>query len=107
MKNSYENSQDRSKANIEYKSSASFLYQKFLSIDKRIRRNLVIGVSMITIVLGTGIVLALISLVQFGGILIDHAFAEGKKETLKSISNKDIQKDVEKNLLHIDKLYKN
>lgn len=81
MKKSHNNS------NIQYKSSASFLYQKFLSIDKRMRRNLVIGVSMITIVTVTGVVLAIISLVQFGGSVIDHALAEGKKETLKSIPN--------------------
>lgn len=81
----------------KYKSSASFLYQKFLSIDKRMRLNIVIGASLFTIVVVTGIVLAMISLVQFGGSLIEEAFGEGKEEVFRSFQNEKIQKNVEKN----------
>lgn len=80
-----------------YKSSASFLYQKFLSIDKRMRLNIVICVSLFTIVLVTGVVLAMISLVQFGGSLIEDAFGDEKEEVFRS------QKNVEKIILHADK----
>ncbi|MEA9355169.1 hypothetical protein SHI21_03110 [Bacteriovorax sp. PP10] len=90
-------------SNIKYKSSASFLYQKFLSIDKRMRLNIVIGVSLVTIVVVTGVVLAMISLIQFGGSLIDDALGEGKQEVLKSFQNEKIQKNVEKIILHVDK----
>jgi predicted PurR-regulated permease PerM len=76
------------KNNVPYKSSLSFLYQKFKSIDKRARRNLVIGASLVVIVVFTGFLLALISLIQFGGNLIDEALGELK---------------VEKTLLHLDK----
>ncbi len=69
----------QSNKDIEYKSSASYLYQRFLSIDKRMRLNIVIGVSMLTIVVVTGFVLAMISLVQFGGNLIDDAFGEDRE----------------------------
>jgi hypothetical protein len=88
MKIHYQKSRERTNPNIKYKSSASFLYQKFLSIDKRMRKNIVIGASMITIVLVTGFFLAMIGLVQFGGSLIDDAFGEGK--------------NVEKIILHAD-----
>jgi len=88
MKKYYNNRYRKSDKDIEYKSSASYLYQKFLGIDKRMRLNIVIGVSMLTIVVVTGFVLAMISLVQFGGSLIDDAFAEN---------------NVEKGLLHVDK----
>ena len=103
MKKYYQNSQYRSKPNLKYKSSASFLYQKFLGIDKRMRRNIVIGVSLVTIVLVTGVVLAMISLVQFGGNLLDDAFGEGKEEILKVIPNEALKKDVEKFIHHVDK----
>lgn len=103
MKNSYNNSRHHSKSNIKYKSSASFLYQKFLSIDKRMRLNIVIGASLVTIVVVTGFVLAMISLIQFGGNLIDDALGEGKQEVLRSIHNKEMKKSVEKNILHVDK----
>lgn len=103
MKNSDENPQNHSQSNIEYKSSVSYLYQKFLSIDKRIRFNLMIGLSMITIVVMTGIGLSMVSLVQFGGSLLDDAFAEGKKETLRSVQNQKNQKEAEKNILRSNK----
>lgn len=90
MKKYYNNRYRQSGENIEYKSSASYLYQKFLGIDKRMRLNIVIGISMLTIVVVTGFVLAMISLVQFGGSLIDDAFAEN---------------NVEKSLLHVDKTF--
>ena len=79
MKN-YSNDRYRhSDKDIEYKSSASYLYQKFLGIDKRMRLNIVIGVSMLTVVVVTGFVLAMISLVQFGGSLIEDAFGDDRE----------------------------
>lgn len=80
MNKNYNNSYRRPNTDIEYKSSASYMYQKFLGIDKRMRLNIVIGVSMLTIVVVTGFVLAMISLVQFGGNLIDDAFGESNVE---------------------------
>lgn len=74
-----------SNKHLTYKSSASYLYQKFLNIDKRMRLNIVIGVSMFTIVVVTGVVLAIISLVQFGGSLIDDALAEAREEKIQII----------------------
>lgn len=84
MKKNYNSRDQNSDKDIEYKSSASFLYQRFLSIDKRMRLNIVIGASMVTIVLVTGVVLAMISLVQFGGNLIDDALGGNNVE--KSVS---------------------
>jgi len=91
MNNYYKKSDYRQKSHIKYKSSASYLYQKFLGIDKRMRMNIVIGVSMVTIVVVTGLVLGMISLVQFGGNLIEEAFGKEEQEIFRSI-----QKDVEK-----------
>ena len=93
----------KQKKKLNYKSSSSYLYQKFLSIDKRMRRNIVIGVSLFTIVIVTGFVLAMISLVQFGGSLIDEALGEGREEMLKSFPESKLKESVEKGLLHVDK----
>ena len=90
MKKYYSNRYRHSDKDIEYKSSASYLYQKFLGIDKRMRLNIVIGVSMLTIVVVTGFVLAMISLVQFGGSLIDDAFGENNVE--KGLPHVDLKK---------------
>jgi hypothetical protein len=73
---------------FRYKGSHT-LIRKFLGIDRRTRRNLVIGASLFIVVIFTGALLAIISLVQFGGNLIDEA-----------LGNMNI--NVEKNLLHTD-----
>ena len=74
-----------SNKHLNYKSSASYLYHKFLNIDKRMRLNIVIAVSMVTIVVVTGFVLAMISLIQFGGSLIDEALADSREEKIQII----------------------
>ena len=52
--------------NLETKSNWSYLYQKFQRIDPKMRKNILIGGSMILMVVGTGFLLATISLVKTG-----------------------------------------
>lgn len=61
---------------LERKSALSYYFQKFLGFDKRLRRNILIGAGLMMTLLFTGVLLALISLVQFGGNLIDEALSE-------------------------------
>ena len=58
------------------KSSASYLIQKFLHMDKRLRKNLLIGTSLVAVILITGFILAAISIIQYGGNLIDEVLAD-------------------------------
>jgi predicted PurR-regulated permease PerM len=86
MKNYYPNYNSRKF--LKYKGNHS-LIMKFLGIDKRTRRNLVVGASLLVVVIFTGALLAIISLVQFGGNLIDEA-----------LGNLDI--NVERTIPHTD-----
>lgn len=73
---------------LKYKGNHS-LIMKFLGIDKRTRRNLVIGASLLVVVIFTGALLAIISLVQFGGNLIDEALGNLDISVERTIPHRD------------------
>ena len=79
-RNYYTNRPYKSRKLLRYASGFSIL-RKFLSIDRRMRRNLLIGASLFVVVIFTGALLAIISLVQFGGNLIDEALGDLQSET--------------------------
>lgn len=81
--NNYHQQKKSHSDHIQYKSSASYLYQKFLSIDKKMRLNIIIGGSMIAIVLVTGLILAMISLFQFGGNLLNEALGDTEEHVIQ------------------------
>lgn len=61
---------------LEVKSNWSYLYQKFQRIDPKMRKNILIGASMIFLVVGTGFLLATISLVKSGVNYFDAKVAD-------------------------------
>ncbi len=69
---------------LETKSNWSYLYQKFLTIDQRMRKNILIGVSMALVVIGTGLLLATIALVKMGGSYIDKKIVDMQERHLES-----------------------
>lgn len=79
-RNYYTNRPFKTRKLLRYATGFSLL-RKFLGIDKRMRRNLLIGASLFIVVIFTGALLAIISLVQFGGNLIDEALGDLKNET--------------------------
>ena len=78
------------KKELEVKSNWSYLYQKFLKIDPRMRKNIVIGASMILMVVVTGFLLAAIALVKIGGSFIESKVADYKAQSIKNNSVENI-----------------
>ncbi len=75
---------------LEVKSNWSYLYQKFQRIDPKMRKNILIGASMIFLVVGTGFLLATISLVKtgvnyFDAKVADFENAKARKNTPENI----------------------
>lgn len=66
---------------LNKKSTASYLYQRFLSIDPRMRKKLIVGAGLVLIVGVTGVFIMLSSLVRFGGQLLAEYKARPIVET--------------------------
>lgn len=66
---------------LNKKSTASYLYQRFLSIDPRMRKKLIVGAGLVLVVGFTGVFLILASLVRFGGELLAEYKAPPAVET--------------------------
>ncbi len=67
---------------LNKKSTASYLYQRFLSIDERMRKKLIVAGSLFLVVGLTGLFLFLSSVIRFGGeLLADYKGAPEKIET--------------------------
>lgn len=58
--------------------------QDFNKIDKRMRRNLIIGSSLILVVAFTGLVVAVSALVSMGESFIEKKMAEHKESQLQT-----------------------
>ena len=70
------------KLNNQFKETISSFYRSFLTIDKRMRKNIVIVTSMILIVIITGVFVAMVKLFQMGESLIESHLASHKETSL-------------------------
>lgn len=67
---------------LNKKSTASYLYQRFLSIDERMRKKLIVAASLFLVVGLTGLFIFVSSMISLGGRLIaDYKGAPEKIET--------------------------
>lgn len=81
---------DKKKSHLEHKSNWSYFYQQFLNTDPRMKKKVIVGISMIMIVVVTGVMLAATSLIKLGGHYIEGKIVDYKDSSTQKDSAENI-----------------